>query len=298
MSLIREQLEDVLPGGDGPVHQFFEVMELADAEAFLRPEGEDRHGRARAPPGEGLEGRDEVVHDQMRALGGHFGEEVVWPFLPADDPSVFHEDELEFEGIPDIQRDAPPGEAAVIQQDGLRPVGVGDDRGPEAGPYLGRRDDERDVPAAGQRFLRVRAEGTAFAAAEDDIAEGGGPEGGIRGAVRPAVADRDRSGALRREEAPAAPLAADDLVLPDDEVAVFRARAELPSGQDGLPDPAGLVSHVVKFLPGAEFDLLAPDGMVTQVQFDGHGVGIKSDAKDTSFVRDSIASRDGNRHFP
>ena len=106
-----QQLDHVLAGLHGPVHQFFKVVELSYAETVLGAEGEHGDGHAGTSPGLGGETGLDIGQHYLRILRGHLGEEMIRAVLPVADllGLCIYDYEFILYGLCDFHSGKPPG---------------------------------------------------------------------------------------------------------------------------------------------------------------------------------------------
>ena len=267
-----EELDDALTGQGGPVGEFFDVVELAYAEAVLGPEGEDRHCSARSPPWLRPEDGGEIAYDMGLALWRDFEEIVVVRGFPEDRGAglFVNDDEFELEGLLHVEGYRPLRETGLVENLELLPVAEGPaaagDRHGLAAAHVRDGHGERHVACA----LKGRH---GFVVTEYHVAESGTVERRISRTVPPALEDADGLLRLCREtEHVAAPLRAHGLAVPQKFKRVFCPLLAMGLGKIDSPDAAGQVLHRPGLVSGPEHQALPPSGLVPQRNLNSHSV--------------------------
>ena len=271
----RQQLDDPLSGGDGPVRHLLQVAELADAEARPGAQRKDRDGRpGTAQPAFGKAGQRRRI-EHMVTVARHLRPNAVSALLPhprRERPPV-GDQKFVFESAVRTQRDAPLGKAAVVHRH----------RAPPAaqllaasghGQHLVRQQRRAD---AAQRDVSVRSR--AFRSGpppEHAPREGERPQRPILRHVVPPVQHRERTVGepLRQPQPMGQPLSAQaSAALRHDLVAVFCRELPVPGVDLGLPDAVGRIVHGMAPSAPAEHEIFAPAGAVFDSEDQFHGSG-------------------------
>ena len=270
-----EQLNHVLPGLHGPVHQVFNIVEFAHAKAVLAAEAEHGNGHAGAPPRLCGELGLQVGDDNLGALGRHFRKEVIGAFFPQADFLGFgvHNHKLVLHGLVHIQGDEPPREGVVTQENHLVPIAQ-DSALAHNGEGLAAahlRGGHADAHIAQVRVQALRfTERHAGRAAEDNVAEGRCIEGRIGRAGHPAGTHHNVFLCLRGLEMVGAPLALHYFSVADHLIGEFVAVMKVAAGEHDLPQAAKRIFHGYAALANAQLHAFSPVGMILKLDVDGH----------------------------
>ncbi len=225
----RQDLNHLESGRPGPVYHLLQIVELAHAEALLRPERKDRNGYAGSAPGGSS--RTETVARQRHArsrLGQAAVPVTVGPGLPLHDAarSGLADDEFIGESRGELRRldaYAPDRETGIAHHEGPLRVPAAQLGGLSrqcqhlVRLHLGRLHLEKQRPAGSRHRSRT------LTAGENALRKGRRVERALRRPVRPAVdAHALAQGSGRSETMGLPPLLAQGLPLVgDDPIAVF-----------------------------------------------------------------------------
>ena len=262
----RQQLDHPLPRRRGPVDEQLQVRKLADAEALVRAEREDRDGRAGAPPAPLGEAGDDGSFDEVLLFGGWAVPGAVGTLLPEDgfEALPVGDQQFVFAAPGQPQRQLPLRETAVVERyDPLPGVDAVGGQGQRlVRKQRGRREAQgpvcRERPggfraARGALFLRLRP-------GEDAAGEGRGVERRVGGHLLPAVPDADCPGVglFGQPQRVGLPFGADTGAVALDGIAVGDGRAVGVTLHGALPDAAFVVLQGDSAASEEQHELFAP----------------------------------------
>ena len=273
----RQDLDDALPCGGGPVDEQPEVRKLPDAETLPRTERKDRDGRSGPAPLPPRKVRDGRRLDPVLMPDRRLRPDAVGPLFPADggERRAVGDEELVLRAFGKGNRKAPFGESAVVHRHDLLPVAEagGGDGENLFGPQRGEDDPERHV-----RGLGVDRRAVALSAprrrlpGENPAGERRRVEGRVVGHLLPAVADAEHPecGDFGQHERVGTPFAADAGAVAFHGVAVDDGRAVGVSFDGAAPQTVFGVLQGDSPAAEQQDELFAPAGAVFDFEEEFH----------------------------